>query len=393
MTLDKRIERKRTELLKFREDRKSQRDGNQLKLDELEAKKSALHVKVRDVLRKGVDFDIFSKIMREVNDERAARKAKEEEEEGVVKDADQEEPYFYNSIAFSHEVLLLNTVHMMEIYETLLHISVGQGKKLAKFVERRKIALREQNAEYEVRTVNKLSKQYETTKKLEDDYRQAIHAQQIYIAKMEWKTSGILLPIRTLAATTSEFIKEQRPNIFLTSTNDDNHSSKMAADWARSMRNLMEMDGAFPPPDQDDLLPSIDRRRSGGAIYDADYSAPLDRPPMEFIAVLNDNPDEPRAKPRRARRVRSDSIDTASTAGEEFLAGIQDFFFRGPRASASSTHYTADAQSGQDHSDSRPISPFDHDETLTLDDSTKDWASHHGPPSEETKGYGLSLIT
>mmetsp|Transcript_7516 Transcript_7516/g.12527 ORF Transcript_7516/g.12527 Transcript_7516/m.12527 type:complete len:373 (+) Transcript_7516:98-1216(+) len=367
--LDKKIVRKREELRKFRDDAIIKREIDRKKLEELETKKAQLEANVRHVLKKGVELAVFAQIMQEANDKRTKR-------------GDGQPPH-YNSITFGHEVLLLNTVHMMEVHEQLLRICVGQGKKLAKFVERRKITLREQNSEYVIRTVNKLSKYYGTMKKLEDDYRQAIQSQQVYIAKMEWKTNDILLPMPTLSATASEFIRDKRDAIFVNpsaSSRSLNNSGRVSVDWAKSMRNLMEMDGAFPAPDQDDLLPTINRRNTATSSMSDESAGYNDRPPMEFIAVLGDGSNNGsvarQQPPRRTRRIsRADSVDTMSTAGEEMLQGIQDFFFRGRRGS-----------------DSRDNSSTSFGQA-TLDDSGKEWASHHGKGSDLNNSCNLSLMT
>jgi hypothetical protein len=39
---------------------------------------------------------------------------------------------------------------------------------------------------------------------------------------------------------------------------------------ARNMKNIMEMDGAFPAPDDDDLIPSTTRSRAAAAVYTDD---------------------------------------------------------------------------------------------------------------------------
>jgi hypothetical protein len=207
MTLDDKIVRKREELRKLREEGAlDERENHQKKAADLETKKESLKAKMREILKEGVDLAVFSQVMQEVNDKAWESAA---------------QPDYYTSLTFSHEVLLLNTVHMMGVHEQLLWHCVNEGRNLAKFVERRKIALRQQNSEFEIKTVRNLTKQYATMKMLEGDYREAIQAQQTYISKMEWKTSDILFPMPTLAAPTSEFIEEQRGNILVTAPAPD----------------------------------------------------------------------------------------------------------------------------------------------------------------------------
>jgi hypothetical protein len=67
-----------------------------------------------------------------------------------------------------------------------------------------------------------------------------------------------------------------------------------------------------------------------------------------------------------------------STAGEELLQGIQDFFFRGRGETASKRGGSANSFGDQ----------------LSLDESAKDWASAHGKDiDQQSKSYGLSLPT
>ena len=305
--LDEQIARKKEKLRKLREDTTKNREAALIKMAEMETKKSQLQLKVQEVLEAGLDLSVFSQAMEKVYGD-----------------------YPRKSIMFGHQVLLLSTVHLMEVHETLLKICCRQKHSLVKFGKRRKRALRAQNSEHVIRFVNRLSEQYELMKNLEDDYRHAIHAQQAVISRFEWKNAEFemqVLPRPTLSATTSDFARDKKTAIFLNQTASSEENATSGA-LAASMRQLMEIDGAFPPPTEDDLLPTI-RNNYDALVYDSDN----DRPPVDVIMTLNSFDDISRHRPgrrlsrRSPRSKRSSSLDAVSITGEELLQGIQSYFF------------------------------------------------------------------
>lgn len=319
-TLDDKIEAKKKAIRKLRELSSQERETSLKTLADLEAKLSDLRAKIRTVYETGLDLSVFSSAM--------------------TKAMADEEPR--NAIRFGHEVLLLTTIHSMEAQESLLRLTCSQNRRLVRLMERQKRGLREQNLEHEVQFMNRLSAQYEFMKQLDDAYRSAIHTQRLVVARFEWK-SGIdipAFPTPTLTASTSEFLSEQKSAFSsVTTPREQRRGVPSSAEFAASMRNLMATDGAFPPPSEDDLIPSI-RTESMSATVNDNGS------PVDFVMTINPSfhSDEGENAPRRTTRRRQkgeaptqdarrrdsfDSTETASTAGEELLHSIQSFFRRG----------------------------------------------------------------
>lgn len=306
--LDTRIAAAKEELREIRERSKEKRDDAIQAIASLHKKRDALMGRMREVLREGLDLSDYASIMSKVLEEENPR----------------------DSMRFGHQVLLLMTIHIMEAQENLLRMTCKQNRKLVKSVERRKRALREQNSDHEIRFMNRLSKQYEGMRKLDDDFRQAIHAQEVVISRLEWKSSIPAFPMPVFAVSTSEYLREQQSALLSPSGREVRETPTSAsAEFAASMRNMMELDGAFPPPTDDDLIPTI-RQES---LADAIYSPEDDEPPVEFIVSMGVlgglGGGGGSLRRRRMRRSASfDSVDTMSTAGEELIQGIQSFFSR-----------------------------------------------------------------
>lgn len=324
-TLDDKIEAKKKAIRKLREISSKEREASLKTIADLETKLSDLRAKIRTVYETGLDLSVFSSAM----------------EKAMADDKPR------NAIRFGHEVLLLTTIHSMEAQESLLRLTCSQIRRLVRTMERQKRALREQNLEYEVQFMNRLSTQYEFMKQLEDAYRGAIHMQQLVIARFEWKT-GIDIPelsMPTLTASTSEFLSEQKSAFSsVTPPREQRRGVPSSAEFAASMRNLMVTDGAFPPPTEDDLIPSIRPESINDAVNDLHDNGP--QSPVDFVMTINPSyhSDEGEKAPRRNSRRRQkgeapaqnsrrresfDSAETASTAGEELLHSIQSFFRRG----------------------------------------------------------------
>ena len=307
--IDTRIAAAKEELRQIRESWKEKQDDAMQAIASLHTKREALTGRIGEVLNEGLELSDYASIMLKVLADENTR----------------------DSMRFGHQVLLLMTIHRMEALENLLRMTCKQNRKLVKSVERRKQALREQNSEHEFQFMNRLSKQYEGMRKLDDDFRQAIHAQEVVISRLEWKSSIPAFPMPVFAATTSEYLHEQQSAILSISHGRamQETPTSASAKCASSMRHMMELDGAFPPPTDEDLIPTI-RQES---LADAIYSPEDDEPPVDFsvsmdvLGGLGGRGGSLRRR-RMRRSVSFDSADSMSTAGEELLQGIQSFFTR-----------------------------------------------------------------
>ena len=311
--LDTKIEAVMKELQEIRESSEKKRHNALQAIASLLEKREALVEKMRVVLKEGLDLGEYAAVMEKAAANESPRHA----------------------LQFGHQVLLLMAIHMMEAQENLCRKTCKQNKKLVKSAERQKRALREQNSEHEIRFMNQLSVQYEGMRKLDYDFRQAIHAQEVVISRLEWKTAVPAFPTPTpvLAASTTEFLHEQSAILLHTHGRESQEAPTSASvAFASSMRNLMELDGAFPPPTEEDLIPTIHQE----SLVDAIYRPDDEESPVDFVVsidVLGGIGGGGLSRRRMRRAASFDSVDTMSTAGEELLQGIQSFFVRGGRNS------------------------------------------------------------
>ena len=311
-TLDAKIAATKEELRELRDISDERREDAAQAIVSLLEKREALGERISVLLNAGLELSDYATVM--------------------AKFVADEKPR--DAIRFGHQVLLLMTIHMMEARDNLFRKICKQNQKLVKSVERRKRALREQNSEHEIRFMNQLSIQYEGMRKLDYDFRQAIHAQEVVISRLEWKASipAFPTPMPVLAASTSEFLLEQQSAILSHTHGREKQEdpTSASAEFASSMKNAMELDGSFPPPTTEDLITTIHQE----SLVDAIYSPDDDESPVDFVVsidVLGGIGGGGLRRRRLARGRSFDSVDTMSTAGEELLQGIQACFVRGGR--------------------------------------------------------------
>jgi hypothetical protein len=338
MGIEEKIESKRKTLHRIRERSEKAEADFQITVAQLKLKCDRTAESVKNVLDAGQDHSTYvSSMKRAMEDENPT-----------------------SSIVFGHQVLLLLTVHQMEVQETLLRLVCKQNRKLVKLVDRFKEALREQNNHFEMHIMNKLRDQFEGMKKLEEEYRSILQFQQMLISRFEWKSAIPSIPSPTLI-TTSQFMSHQEEMFHPASSKaQDLRSTKTPQEFANSMRNLMELDSTFPPPSTDDLIPTIHAESLNAALEDPGVEAHS----LDFFMSLNkDSRSSDSRNPKGRRRVKRstsfDSTDSLSTSGEELLQGIQSIFSRSRIKNSKDDQSVADSIFDSKFQDSEGGNKFD----------------------------------
>jgi hypothetical protein len=308
MGIEEKIELKRKILYRMRERSENAEAGFQITVAQLKLKCEIIAESVKKVLVAGHDHANYVSCMKRAMDDDSS----------------------VSSITFGHQVLLLLTVHQMEVQETLLRLVCRQNRKLVKLVDRFKEGLRVQNNQFERLIMNRLRDQYEGMKNMEEEYRSILQLQQTLISRFEWKSAIPSIPSPTLIASTNQFMSQQEEMLHSTSSKlQDIRSTPTPQEFASSMRNLMELDSTFPPPTTDDLIPTIQAESLNAALEDPGIKAHS----LDFFMSLNQDSRptssrNPRGRRRMKRSTSFDSTDSLSTSGEELLHGIQSLFSR-----------------------------------------------------------------
>lgn len=157
-SMDDQILEARLELQNIRQTRLEEGHAFYKQREELRCGIDLLQSRIKDRLDAGLDFNVYLTAMQEVN---------------------QTDDNPYVALHFGYQVLLLSTIHQMEMRNSLLKLIGTQAKGLVKLVEQVKIKLEEENATLAA----ELSKN-DALYVVDDQLAQKIVAQRLVIRKL-----------------------------------------------------------------------------------------------------------------------------------------------------------------------------------------------------------------